>query len=256
MKTIIVSDVHLEAGPRGRERMRAFAAFLRNIDTTEVNELFLLGDLFDFWFEYRYVIFSGYFDVLRAFAELRDKGVRIVLACGNHDFWAGRFLCGDLGFEVYKDPVILPFGDKRVLVMHGDGINPKDVGYRIFKKIMRNPFIIWLFGTLHPDWAMGIARFVSRNSRAMFSPHDPAEGSESRELQKYAEGVLGRGEADVVLSGHSHHPLIRAFDTPNGRTGLYVNSGDWLRKRCHVEWDGMEFTLVHHEEMTGERGSE
>lgn len=249
MKTVILSDVHLDIGPRGQERMQAFAAFLRSLDTAQVKELFLLGDLFDFWFEYRYVIFSGYFDVLRAFAELREKGVRIVLACGNHDFWAGRFLQGELGIEVHKDPVILMFGSKRVLVMHGDGINPKDVAYRVFKRIMRNPLIIRLFGILHPDWAMGLARFVSRNSRAMFSPHDPAEGSESRELQKYAGNLLEQGTVDVVLCGHSHHPLIREFPMPEGKKGLYVNSGDWLRKRCHVEWDGESFELVFHGEM-------
>jgi UDP-2,3-diacylglucosamine hydrolase len=242
MRTLVFSDVHLDVTERGREPMARFVAFLRSIDTGTVNRVIVLGDLFDFWFEYRHVVFSGYFDVLRAFADLRDAGIELHFFCGNHDFWAGRFLRDELGFAIHTEPTTLPFGEQSVLLYHGDGLNPSDVGYRIYKRVARTRLARWLFGQLHPDRAMGLALRVSRTSRRATEAPTPAAGPEVEALQAHAQRLLAAGEADVVMLGHSHHPVRKEFPTPNG-TGLYFNTGDWIWHQSYVEWSGGEFLL-------------
>jgi len=120
MSVLLVSDVHLDVGPQGRERMADFVTFLREVDAGRIGRIIVLGDLFDFWFEYKQVVFSGYFDVLRAFAELRERGVALDLVCGNHDFWAGRFLEQHLDFKVHRAPTVIDLDGRRTLLAHGD----------------------------------------------------------------------------------------------------------------------------------------
>ncbi|NIA13398.1 MAG: hypothetical protein GWP08_04900 [Nitrospiraceae bacterium] len=242
MKTIVLSDVHLQPTEEGQDRQAAFGTFLHKLADDGAERLIILGDLFDFWFEYKHVIFSEYFDVLRAFAELRDRGVEIHLVCGNHDFWAGRFLERQLGFHIYPDQAIMEFDGKRALLIHGDGLNPADRGYRIYKRLARARLVIWLFGLLHPDWAMGIAQRVSRTSRRMTRAADMSKGAEATALRAFAERTLAAGEADVIMCGHAHAATREEFPTPNG-TGLYINTGEWMIRRSYVEWDGSEFTL-------------
>lgn len=235
-KTLIFSDVHLKVSAEDRPRHEAFIEFLRGFPPAEFDRVVCLGDLFDFWYEYRHVIFSGYFDVLRCFADLRDAGVALHLICGNHDFWAGRFLRETLGFHIHPVSADLPFGAQTAHFIHGDGINPTDHGYHLYKRIARNPWVIRAFRLLHPDWAMALAQGVSHGSRAMLAPPDPYHGGETKSLRAYAQRKLAAGEADFVLCGHSHAPLIERHPTPGGE-GLYINTGDWIGRRAHVVWD-------------------
>lgn len=242
MKTVAFSDAHLDTGAAGREAMEQLAARIRAWSGDGVRRVFILGDLFDFWFEYRHVIFSGYFPVLRAFADARDAGVEFHLVCGNHDFWAGRFLETELGFHVHREPVLIAFGARRVLLAHGDGLNPRDWGYRIYKRVARSRTAIGLFRQLHPDCAMALARFVSRGSRHLTMVDDPSQGREAKALRAYAHTVLDRGDADVVICGHAHAALHEERPTPAGN-GLYINCGDWRRHGTYVVWDGDNFEL-------------
>lgn len=242
MKTLILSDVHLKVDASDADRHRDFIAFLRDIDSSIYERLVILGDLFDFWFEYRRVIFSDYFEVLRAFAELRDAGVELVLVCGNHDFWAGQFLEETLGFRVCSDEYVMEEGGQRILFVHGDGQNPDDWFYRLYKKFARARPVVWLFRQIHPDWAMGIARAVSGGSRYFNQREDLSTNPEVEALRTYARELLAAGHADAVVCGHAHFPEKRSFPTPNG-PGTYVNSGDWLFHRTFVEWDGANFSL-------------
>ena len=244
-KALIFSDVHLKAAASDRTRQRDLVRFLYEVDPTECERVICVGDLFDFWFEYRHVIFSGYFDVLRAFASLRDSRVALHLVCGNHDFWAGRFLEEELGFQVHKNAVDLPFGDRNVRFVHGDGIDPKDHGYHIYKRIARNPFVMWAFRQLHPDWAMGLANFVSKTSRTRNEHRDPAQSRGAKALHAYAKRTLAAGEVDAVVCGHSHAPEMEEYPMPEGK-GLYINCGDWVKNRSYVVWDGAEFHLHAH----------
>ncbi|HNR34324.1 MAG TPA: UDP-2,3-diacylglucosamine diphosphatase [Candidatus Hydrogenedentes bacterium] len=243
-KTIAFSDAHLETSLEGRETVDAMAVQIRQWQRDGVRRIFILGDLFDFWFEYRHVVFSGYFPVLRAFADARDADVELHLVCGNHDFWAGRFLETELGFHVHRDPVVMDWNGRRVLLAHGDGINPKDRLYRLYKRVARSRLAIALFRQLHPDLAMGLARGVSHGSRHMTMVEDPSRGSEAKALRAHAQSVLAAGKADVVLMGHAHAAIREECPAPGG-TGLYINCGDWRRHRSYVMWDGAEFILTN-----------
>ncbi len=161
-KTLIFSDVHLKAIPEDRARQREFVDFLNRFQTGEFERIICLGDLFDFWFEYKNIIFSDFFEVLRAFADLRDAGMELHLICGNHDFWGGRFLRDELGFHIHPNSMEHRFGDLRGHLVHGDGINPEDRSYRAYKKFARNPLVVGAFRLIHPDWAMAIAQDASR----------------------------------------------------------------------------------------------
>jgi UDP-2,3-diacylglucosamine hydrolase len=246
-KTLLFSDVHLKVHPADRSRLAGFRDFLRGIEPGEFDRIICLGDLFDFWFEYRHVIFSGYFEVLRVFAELRDAGIAIHLVAGNHDFWAGRFLSDELGFIIHPDQARLPFGDREAMLVHGDGINPEDRAYRLYKRIARNPLVINLFRLIHPDLAMAIARGVSHSSRTMLGVEEPAHGPEAKAQDAWARNAIAKGVAPLILCGHAHAPCIREYPAPGGGTGLYINPGDWLHHRSHVVWDGENFHL-HEEE--------
>ncbi len=247
-KTLIFSDVHLKVTQEAHTHRRDFVDFLRQFSPDEFDRFVCLGDLFDFWFEYRHVAFSGYFEVLRAFAELHERGVELHLVCGNHDFWAGRFLEEQLGFHVHRQPTLLPFGERNALLVHGDGINPADWRYRFYKRFARNPLVIRLFRLIHPDWAMAIAQGVSHGSRTYLGVPKPEEGPEACSLREFARETLARGEAGMVLCGHAHAQTLETLPTPTG-TGLYLNPGDWFEHRDYAIWDGKEF-LLHHGETS------
>lgn len=241
-QTLIFSDVHLKVTEAARPARERFLAFLRGIEPAQCGRLICLGDLFDFWFEYRHVCFSGYFDILRAFADLRDAGVELHLVCGNHDFWAGRFLRESVGFTIHPDGTAMDFGGKKALLLHGDGINKEDRAYRCYKRIARNPLVVGAFRLIHPDWAMAIAQGVSHGSRSLLQVENPAEGPEARAIREKARSIIAAGEADVVMCGHAHSPTLETHPGPNG-TGIYINTGDWLRHRTFVVWDGERFEM-------------
>jgi len=242
MKALIFSDIHLDVAPNRRHQMEQFTQFLRRIDPRQYPRIVILGDLFDFWFEYKHVVFSGYFEVLRALADLRDRGVEFHFVGGNHDFWAGRFLRDVLGFVIHTEPLMLDFDGKRALLVHGDGLNPQDVGYRVYKRIARARPVVWLFRLLHPDWAMALAQRVSRTSRRLTEAPDLATGPEVNPLREFARRELAEGHADIVVCGHSHYPVREEVPTPDG-VGVYFNTGDWLYHQSYIEWDGTEFQL-------------
>jgi len=246
-KTLIFSDVHLKVTGKDKVRQGEFIAFLRRFSPEEYERMICLGDLFDFWFEYKHVIFSDYFEVLRVFADWRDAGMEMHLVCGNHDFWAGRFLRDELQFQVYTGETRMTFGDKTALLYHGDGINTKDYGYRIYKHFARNRLVIGAFRLLHPDWAMTLARGVSHGSRSITRAEDTSKGPEARALREHARRALAQGDADIIMCGHAHDPVMETCPTPSG-TGLYINTGDWLDHRSYVVWDGAEFSMHHAEE--------
>ena len=242
MNTILVSDVHLDVAPGGRETMDRFTRFLREIDPDRFPRLVIVGDLFDFWYEYRHVIFSGYFDVLRAFARLADAGVEIHFAVGNHDFWAGRFLRDHLDFQIHDDPFYLPFGEYNAHIIHGDGLNPADRSYRLYKRFARWKPIVAAFRLIHPDWAMAIAQGVSKGSRSMHKTDDLSQGSEVGPQRDFAERLLRSGDADILVCGHSHYPILERVENTPG-FGLYINAGDWLYHQSYVAYEDGVFTL-------------
>lgn len=218
-----ISDAHLGAEGLSEERVkqRRLTSFLEAI-APEAKKLYIVGDLFDFWFEYRTVVPNRHYWILWALSDLVRSGIRVIYIAGNHDFWVGPFLSTELGLETFTEPISTVEQGLKLFIAHGDGLAGKrDIGYRILRKILRNPVNIWLFRVVHPDIGVPCAKFFSslsrRNARG---EHLSAYSEECRQtaLAKLTEGF------DAVILGHTHQPILE-------RTGdrAYLNLGDWIR---------------------------
>jgi len=241
--SLLFSDVHLKPSFPANDDSEAFTAFLRQIDPVRVGRLICLGDLFDFWYEYRHAFFSAYFEVLRLLANLRDAGVECHLICGNHDLWAGSKLELLTGMHIHHAPVVLPFGGEEALLLHGDGLNPHDHGYLLFRRLARNRFAQALFRRLHPDTAMAIAQRASRHSRARANMAHPADSPEVEAVRSHAHHLIAAGQAKIVICGHAHVPVIESMEG-EGFSGLYINPGDWPTHRSYVLFSDGAFRLL------------
>ncbi|MDE3057872.1 MAG: UDP-2,3-diacylglucosamine diphosphatase [Bacteroidota bacterium] len=241
MKNIFfVSDIHLGLHDkvREKEKERHFLAFLEQVERSG-EQLFIVGDLFDYWFEYKYVIPRGYHHVISKLGMLVEHGVKVSYIAGNHDFWLGDFFPNDLGIPVYKDPLSVILRGKRFYLHHGDGLALNDAGYRILKKILRSRLNIFLFSLVHPGITAPVAKGSSRSSREYTSQKDYGEtdGMILCAEKKIAEGC------DVVIMGHRHQPTVH--DIGKGR---YINLGDWITYRTYAEFDGTTTELKHWEQ--------
>jgi UDP-2,3-diacylglucosamine hydrolase len=238
--SVIVSDLHLGAVPDTVQR--DFLSFLGHWHGA-AETLLINGDLFDFWCEYSTVIQSQHFHTLRALADLRDSGVRLILVGGNHDAWGGPFLKEKIGIELADGPIELEMAGHKVLVAHGDGIGPGDLGYKMLKRVIRSRPFRGFMRLIHPDMASVIANRVSRTSdraeHGLARAKKTAATLETEALQLMEE----RPDLDLVVFGHSHTPALKAV----GDRRFYVNSGDWIAHRTYtvvseagveqLEWD-------------------
>lgn len=223
----VVSDIHLGGVPAETEKQ--FRRFLRHV-SDHASELLINGDLFDFWFEYRTVIQGRHYRVLAALADAREAGVRIRFLGGNHDAWGGHFLREEVGIELLTEGDVIELGSRRALVVHGDGVGHGDYGYRVLKKIIRNPVSIALFRMLHPDLGSGLARVVSRTERKRGTPH-LANPVRAEALKAWAlEKLEQRDDLDLVLAGHTHTP--ESVEVSPGR--YYINTGDWINHHTYL----------------------
>jgi UDP-2,3-diacylglucosamine hydrolase len=217
----VVSDIHLGAVPERTER--AFCRILGHV-REHASELLINGDLFDFWFEYGEIIQGKHFRVLAALAELREAGVPVRFLGGNHDAWGGSFLRDHVGIEMLREGVELSIGGRTALVVHGDGVGEGDLGYRILKRVIRNPVSIFLFRVLHPELGNLLAGGVSKTDSKQGTP-GMTNPKRAAALKEWAVGELKRRpKVDLVLTGHVHQPVVEEV-TP-GR--FYVNTGDWI----------------------------
>jgi len=185
----------------------------------DTSHLFIVGDLFDFWFEYKTVIPKGFHRTLAMLDDFRGRNIEIHYLIGNHDCWMGDFFSAEMGIHIHRDPFEITVQGKRVFLHHGDGLAQNDLGYRIAKPILRNRLNVWMYRWLHPDIGVRIAKGTSRSSRAYTSTkHYGEEGG----MLKFAEAKIRQG-CDIVVMGHRHQPNVQTF---NG--GSYVNLGDWI----------------------------
>jgi UDP-2,3-diacylglucosamine hydrolase len=216
-----LSDVHLGTGPAEAER-RKKANLVRLFDRVKADRagLYILGDLFDFWFEYRTVIPKEHQDVIAMLKSLRDAGVRVTFLAGNHDYWAGPYFTGELGIRMVKNQLELALDGKRFWLAHGDGLESGDWGYKyLLKPVLRNQLSIWLFSLLHPDLALPFARWFSGISR---NHQIREEYSDGNPLLAVAQARFALGFDHVIL-GHCHLPEL----TRTG-AGTYLNLGDFF----------------------------
>jgi len=231
-----ISDLHLAThpGPEEMEQQDIFIKFINEI-RSDLTHLFIVGDLFDFWFEYKNVIPKMYFQFLYLFRKLTDQGVEIHYLAGNHDFALGTFFDEELNISTHLDTYIFELADKKFYLYHGDGVAKKDIAYRFLKRILRNKTNQKLFRWLHPDWGIPFAKFVSGSSRKYTNQlnleRDESDYIEFAE-QKFEEGY------DYVLMGHRHNPLKHNKD---GHT--YINLGDWITLFSYAVFDGEQLDL-------------
>jgi UDP-2,3-diacylglucosamine hydrolase len=230
-----LADAHLGADPEPveaprRERLHRFLAGLAG----RASALYVVGDLFDFWFEYAHAIPRRHFDTLRVLAELRSAGVEIHYLNGNHDFWLGPFLSREMGIVTHDGAVTVEAQGRRVWLHHGDGLVGGDHGYRALKAVIRHPVSIGLYRTIHPDIGLPLAHAVSRWSRHSREDRPPDAERLWREIAapRFAEGF------DAVMVGHFHQAVDRRED---GRAFFVL--GDWIDHFTYVRLEGGEFKL-------------
>ena len=237
MKNIyFISDVHLafwenELEKGKRDKLIEFFDFI----SSNAGELYILGDMFDFWFEWYHVIPKYWFPVLYHLRMLVESGIRINFITGNHDFYTGKYLKNDIGVACFNEYKEFEVNSKRFFVAHGDGYARGDRGYRFLKKFIRNPFTIFLYKTLVPaDIGVQLAKWTSHSSRK-FGKTDKSLWIE--EYYKFAKKKFDDG-FDYVVLGHIHHPYIKE---EGGK--VYVNCGDWISKFSYAKYDGETLTL-------------
>jgi len=215
-----ISDAHLgehsrDVETRKEERLTSFFDHI----AARASCLYIVGDLFDFWFEYRQVVPSGHHRILRRLADLVHSGTRVIYLAGNHDFWLDDFFPREIGVETSREPLSVKHQGLSLYVAHGDGLAQPDRGYRVLKKILRHPLNIRLYRLIHPDIGIPLARLASASSRAYT---DQKALELVKEYERAAREILSQG-FDAVVLGHSHYPSLRSFE---GKT--YLNIGDWI----------------------------
>ena len=240
-KTYFLSDFHLGAPDyvSSLEREKIIVQFLEKIKP-DAEEIFLVGDMFDFWYEYRLVIPKGYTRLLGKLAELSDAGIRLHFFVGNHDMWMKDYFPKELDIPVYFEPAEFELGGKKFLIGHGDGLGPGDHGYKRLKKIFRNPFCQWLFGILPPVAGMGLANYMSRRSRAQTGlTEEVFLGEEKEWLLVYCREMLLKNDINYFVFGHRHLPI----DYKLNDSSRYINLGDWITYFTYAEFDGKNLQL-------------
>ena len=229
MAIYFVSDLHFGLLKKDQEdlRERNFVEFLKFCNN-KADKLFILGDLFDYWFEYKQVVQKGYFRTFTELQNLTENNVEVHYFIGNHDFMHRDFFEKEIGVKLHEEAIDIKLNDKMFFIGHGDGLVKNDLGYKILKKILRNKLIQKLYSLLHPDFGIWLASSSSKKSRDYTSEktYGEVDGLFEAAKLKIDSGF------DYVLFGHSH---IRRNELYN--KGQYINLGTWLTKPCYAKYE-------------------
>ncbi len=249
-KIYFASDNHLGAPTRelSLNREKKFVSWLDEIKN-DAAAIFLLGDLFDFWFEYKTVVPKGFTRTLGKLAELADSGITLYYFVGNHDLWMNGYFEEELGIAVFHKPQEFQINGKLFLIGHGDGLGPGDKGFKRMKKVFTNPFAQWLFRWVHPDWGVRIAQYFSIKNKFISGKEDIQFLGEDREwLVQYAKRKLEDKHYAYFVFGHRHLPLNITL----AKNAVYINLGDWITYFTYAVFDGkaMELTTYKNSSAT------
>ncbi|MBS1517811.1 MAG: UDP-2,3-diacylglucosamine diphosphatase [Bacteroidetes bacterium] len=229
------SDVHLglESDEKEKLKEKKLTEFL-DIIKNDAREIFIAGDLFDCWIEYKYVVPKGYYRLFTKISELVEKGIKINYIAGNHDFWKGDFFNKEFGIEICHTHIEREIEGKKFFIHHGDGFAHNDTGYRILKKILRSRTSQRLYSLLHPSIGIKLAKGTSESSRKHTSNKDYSkkDGLKDRAFEKIDEGF------DYVIMGHRHKPMMISHDN-----GYYINLGDWIDHFSYGVYENGKFEL-------------
>lgn len=252
-RVYFVSDFHLGAPDPATSRARE-QRIVRFLDMAEQDaaHIFLVGDLFDFWFEYKHVIPKGYTRLLGKLASLTDRGIGVSAFIGNHDMWMNGYFESELNIPVYLESQTFEIGGKQFYVAHGDGLGPGDHGYKFLKKVFRNPLCRWLFSWMHPAVGISIANYFSHKSRSATGMElEHFLGEENEWLAIHSKEILQQQHFDYFIYGHRHLPI----DMPVGPHSRYINLGEWLNYNSYAVFDGNDVELEYFENENGPRGT-
>jgi len=240
-KVYFSSDNHLGAPTHEASlpREKKFVAWLDHVKK-DAAAIFLLGDLFDFWFEYKSVVPKGFTRTLGKLAEISDSGIPIFYFVGNHDLWMNGYFEKELNIPVFHEPKEFILGDSLFFIGHGDGLGPGDKGYKRMKNIFTNPLSKWFFRWLHPDWGVRLAQYFSVKNKLISGNEDVKFlGEENEWLVQYCKEKLKEKHRDHFVFGHRHLPM----EIELGNNSRYVNLGDWISYYTYAIFDGNELQL-------------
>lgn len=240
-KIYFISDFHLGVpnDKDSRKREDKIVAWLNSI-SKDAQILYLMGDVFDYWFEYKEVVPRGYVRLLGKLAELSDAGVELHYFTGNHDMWVFDYLPKEIGLQIHRAPIQKEYNGKKFFLGHGDGLGPGDFGYKFIKKVFANKLAQWLFARVHPNTGIGLMKFFSRRSRiATGTSDDVYLGDDKEWLMIFSREVLQKEHYDYFIFGHRHMPLDKQLSDKS----RYINLGEWINHFTYAEYDGAELSL-------------
>jgi UDP-2,3-diacylglucosamine hydrolase len=234
---LFISDIHLglQSKEVEEEKEKLLVNFLEFAESN-CDELFIVGDLFDFWFEYKRVYQKGYFRTLTALKNLTDKGIKVHYFIGNHDFLHRDFFEKEIGAIMYTDAVNFSLYGKRFFIGHGDGMVENDMGYKILTWVLRNRVTQWMSSMLHPDFGIWLASRTSKSSREYTTKKDYGEVDG---LFEAAKKKIDKG-SDYVIFGHLHKKVFAKYNK-----GSYINLGSWLDEPCYGIFNKEGFKIIN-----------
>lgn len=239
-KIYFASDLHLGVPNKEKslERERLFVQWLNEIKA-DAEAIFLVGDIFDFWFEYKKAVPKGYVRLLGKLAEISDSGIPIHIFTGNHDMWLFDYLEEEINATIYREPIEVSLKGKRFFIGHGDGLGPGDKAYKIIKKIFENKICQWLFERIHPNLGISIAEYWSKKSRIANGQKDETYHGEKEWLTQFCKEKKKTIEVDYFVFGHRHLPLEEDL----GDNTSYINLGEWVNYNSYAVFDGEKLEL-------------
>ncbi len=238
------SDFHLGV-PTKEKSLEREHRILRWLDFIEpdLSELFLMGDIFDFWFEYKHAVPKGYTRLLGRLAQISDAGIPIHFFKGNHDMWTFGYLEDEIGLKVHSKDQIMERQGLKLYLGHGDGLGPGEQGYKLMRSIFRNPLTQWAFARVHPNFGIGLGLFWSRKSRAANEAGDTSFFGEKERILQFAKAHQKVNPMDLYIFGHRHLPL--EMDVEEGVK--YFNLGDWISYNTYGKLSNGAFSLQEFE---------
>jgi len=245
-KVYFISDFHLGIPSHDMSlvREKKLVTWLEQI-RNDAGEIYLMGDLFDFWFEYRTAIPKGYVRLLGKLAEITDSGIPVHLFCGNHDMWVFDYLTREMNLHLHRGPEFREFGRKKFYLAHGDGLGPGDHGYKFIKKVFASPFNQWLFRLLHPDLGIRMGLYWSRKSRNTALAKELKDEELTLRLIRdrlnahSMDMIRSHPDLDFLIYGHYHYPL----ETKLTERARQIVLGDWLTHFSYAVFDGEDLRL-------------
>ena len=247
-KIYFSSDNHLGA-PNHKNSLVREKRFIRWLDSIkeDASAIFLLGDLFDFWFEYKKVVPKGFVRILGKLAEISDAGIPLYFFAGNHDMWMDGYFENELNIQVFDKPKKFIINKKYFLIGHGDGLGPGDKGFKRMKKVFKNSFSKFLFRWIHPDIGVRFAQYLSTKNKLLSGTDDiEYKGEENEWLVQYCKKIILKEKFEFFIFGHRHLPL----DINISQSSRYINLGDWISYFSYAVFDGIDLELKFHKDKT------